>query len=31
LRGALAGEPFDTKTALRVSYDYIDMVIKPRN
>ncbi|GGD52183.1 transcriptional regulator BetI [Caballeronia grimmiae] len=31
LRGALAGEPFDTKTALRVSYDYIDMVIKPRD
>lgn len=27
LRGALSGEPFDTKTALRLAYDYIDLLL----
>ncbi|WP_277188220.1 transcriptional regulator BetI [Caballeronia sp. BR00000012568055] len=30
LRGALAGEPFDTKGALRLAYDYIDLILEPR-
>ncbi|MDR5776129.1 MULTISPECIES: transcriptional regulator BetI [unclassified Caballeronia] len=30
LRGALAGEPFDTKSALRLAYDYIDLVLEAR-
>ena len=30
LRGALAGEPFDTKGALRLAYDYIDLVLEAR-
>ncbi|WP_250440857.1 transcriptional regulator BetI [Caballeronia sp. AZ1_KS37] len=28
LRGALAGEPFDTKDALRLAYEYIDLVLE---
>jgi TetR/AcrR family transcriptional repressor of bet genes len=27
LRGALSGEPFDTKAALRVANEYIDLVL----
>jgi TetR/AcrR family transcriptional repressor of bet genes len=27
LRGALAGDPFDTKAALRLANDYIDMLL----
>jgi len=27
LRGALAGEPFDTKSAMRLAYDYIDLML----
>ena len=30
LRGALVGEPFDTKGALRVAYEYIDLVLEAR-
>jgi TetR/AcrR family transcriptional regulator, transcriptional repressor of bet genes len=30
LRGALTGEPFDTKAALRLAYDYIDLVLDTR-
>jgi TetR/AcrR family transcriptional repressor of bet genes len=30
LRGALSGEPFDTKAALRVANDYIDLVLASR-
>jgi TetR/AcrR family transcriptional regulator, transcriptional repressor of bet genes len=30
LRGALSGEPFDTKSALRIAYDYIDRVLDDR-
>jgi TetR/AcrR family transcriptional regulator, transcriptional repressor of bet genes len=30
LRGALSGEPFDTKAALRLAYDYIDLMLEPR-
>jgi TetR/AcrR family transcriptional repressor of bet genes len=29
LRGALAGAPFDTKAALRLANDYIDMLLAP--
>ena len=29
LRGALAGDPFDTKAALRLANDYIDMLLAP--
>jgi TetR/AcrR family transcriptional repressor of bet genes len=29
LRGALSGEPFDTKAALRLANDYIDMLLAP--
>jgi TetR/AcrR family transcriptional repressor of bet genes len=31
LRGALSGEPFDTKAALRVANDYIDLVLASRD
>jgi transcriptional repressor BetI len=31
LRGALSGEPFDTKAALRVANEYIDLVLEARN
>lgn len=27
LRGALSGQPFDTEAALRVAYDYIDLLL----
>jgi TetR/AcrR family transcriptional regulator, transcriptional repressor of bet genes len=30
LRGALAGEPFDTRAALRLANDYIDLLLAPR-
>jgi TetR/AcrR family transcriptional regulator, transcriptional repressor of bet genes len=30
LRGALSGEPFDTRAALRLAYDYIDLVLESR-
>jgi TetR/AcrR family transcriptional repressor of bet genes len=30
LRGALAGAPFDTKAALRLANDYIDLLLAPR-
>ena len=30
LRGALTGEPFDTKAALRVANDYIDLLLEAR-
>ncbi|WP_010119208.1 transcriptional regulator BetI, partial [Burkholderia oklahomensis] len=30
LRGALAGEPFDTKAALKLANDYIDLLLAPR-
>ena len=30
LRGALSGEPFDTKAALRLANDYIDLVLDSR-
>ncbi|NIF55518.1 transcriptional regulator BetI [Burkholderia sp. Ax-1724] len=30
LRGALTGEPFDTKTALRIANDYIDLLLDAR-
>ena len=29
LRGALSGDPFDTKAALRLAHDYIDMLLGP--
>ena len=29
LRGALSGDPFDTKAALRLANDYIDMLLAP--
>jgi TetR/AcrR family transcriptional repressor of bet genes len=29
LRGALSGDPFDTKAALRLANDYIDMLLGP--
>jgi len=29
-RGALTGEPFDTKAALRVANDYIDLLLEAR-
>jgi TetR/AcrR family transcriptional repressor of bet genes len=31
LRGALSGEPFDTKAALRVANDYIDLMLAARD
>jgi TetR/AcrR family transcriptional repressor of bet genes len=31
LRGALSGEPFDTKAALRVANEYIDLVLAASN
>jgi TetR/AcrR family transcriptional regulator, transcriptional repressor of bet genes len=30
LRGALSGEPFDTKSALRLAFDYIDLILDAR-
>ncbi len=30
LRGALAGEPLDTKAALKLANDYIDQLLAPR-
>jgi TetR/AcrR family transcriptional repressor of bet genes len=31
LRGALSGEPFDTKAAMRLANEYIDLVLEARN
>jgi TetR/AcrR family transcriptional repressor of bet genes len=30
LRGALSGDPFDTKAAVRLANDYIDLVLETR-
>lgn len=30
LRGALSGDPFDTRAALRLAHDYIDMLLEAR-
>jgi TetR/AcrR family transcriptional repressor of bet genes len=31
LRGALSGEPFDTKAAMRLANDYIDLMLDSRD